>query len=56
MVFIRFQPLWSAEMVSSLLNQGGSLPEEAFPKLIDHVKGLDMDEIREEIAKDEDDE
>ena len=39
-----------------LLNQGGSLPEEAFPKLIDHVKGLDMDQIREEIAKDEDDE
>ena len=37
-----------------LLNQGGSLPEEAFPKLIDHVKGLDMDQIREEIAKEED--
>lgn len=34
-----------------LLNQGGSLPEEAFPKLIDHVKELDMDQIREEIAK-----
>ena len=36
-----------------LLNQAGSLPEEAFGKLIDHVKGLDMDQIREEIAKDE---
>lgn len=35
-----------------LLNQGGSLPEEAFPKLIDHVKELDMDEVRAEIAKD----
>lgn len=33
-----------------LLNQGGSLSEEAFPKLIDHVKGLDMDQVREEIA------
>lgn len=39
-----------------LLNQGGSLPEEAFGKLIDHVKGLDMDAIRAEIAKDEEDE
>lgn len=38
-----------------LLNQAGSLPEEAFPKLIDHVKGLDMDKIREEMAKDEED-
>jgi len=36
-----------------LLNQGGSLPEEAFPKLIDHVKELDMDQIREEIAKED---
>ena len=36
-----------------LLNQGGSLPEEAFGKLINHVKGLDMDEVRAEIAKDE---
>ncbi len=33
-----------------LLNQAGSLPEEAFGKMIDHVKGLDMDEIRAEIA------
>ena len=39
-----------------LLNQGGMLPEEAFGKLIDHVKGLDMDQVREEMAKDEDDE
>lgn len=38
-----------------LLNQGGSLPEDAFGKLIDHVKGLDMDKVREEIAKDEED-
>ena len=38
-----------------LLNQGGSLPEEAFGKLISHVKGLDMDQIREEMAKDEKD-
>jgi len=38
-----------------LLNQGGSLPEEAFGKLISHVKGLDMDQIREEMAKDEED-
>ena len=39
-----------------LLNQAGSLPEEAFDKLITHVKGLDMDQIREEIAKDKEDE
>ncbi len=38
-----------------LLNQAGSLPEETFGKLINHVKGLDMDKIREEIAKDEED-
>jgi len=38
-----------------LLNQAGSLPEEAFGKLITHVKGIDMDQIREEIAKDEED-
>ena len=38
-----------------LLNQAGSLPEEAFDKLIAHVKGLDMDQIREEMAKDEED-
>jgi len=38
-----------------LLNQAGSLPEEAFDKLINHVKGLDMDQIREEMAKDEED-
>jgi hypothetical protein len=29
------------------------LPEEAFDKLITHVKELDMDEVRAEIAKDE---
>lgn len=36
-----------------LLNQAGSLPEEAFEKLITHVKGLDMDEVRAEMEKDE---
>jgi len=36
-----------------LMNQGGSLPEDAFAKLIDHVKALDMDEIRAEIAKED---
>lgn len=36
-----------------LLNQGGMLPEEAFDKLIKHVKELDMDKIREEIAQEE---
>jgi len=38
-----------------LLNQAGSLPEDAFDKLITHVKGLDMDQIREEIAQGEED-
>ena len=38
-----------------LLNQAGALPEDAFDKLISHVKGLDMDQIREEMAKDEED-
>lgn len=38
-----------------LLNQAGMLPEEAFGKLIKHVKELDMDKVREEIAKDEED-
>ena len=38
-----------------LLNQAGMLPEEAFDKLISHVKGLDMDKIREEMANDEED-
>ena len=36
-----------------LMNQGGSLPEDAFAKLIDHVKDLDMDEVRAEIAKED---
>ena len=39
-----------------LLNQAGMLPEEAFDKLIKHVKELDMDKVREEIAKEEEDE
>ena len=38
-----------------LLNQGGMLPEEAFGKLIAHIKGLDMDHVRAEMAKDEED-
>lgn len=38
-----------------LLNQAGMLPEEAFGKMIEHVKGLDMDEIRKEIAEGEED-
>ncbi len=38
-----------------LLNQGGMLPEEAFGKLITHVKELDMDHVRAEMAKDEED-
>ena len=36
-----------------LMNQAGMLPEEAFDKLIAHVKELDMDQIRAEMAKDE---
>lgn len=39
-----------------LLNQAGMLPEEAFDKLIKHVKGLDMDKIREEMAQEEEEE
>ena len=38
-----------------LLNQGGMLPEEAFGKLIAHVKELDMDHVRAEMAKDDED-
>jgi len=38
-----------------LMNQAGMLPEEAFDKLIAHVKELDMDEIRAEMAKEEED-
>jgi thioredoxin 1 len=38
-----------------LLNQAGMLPEEAMGKLIKHVKDLNMDEVRAEIAKDEED-
>jgi len=37
-----------------LLNQAGSLPEDKFDEMIAHVKGLDMDAIREEIAQEED--
>ena len=38
-----------------LLNQAGSLPADAFDKLITHVKALDMDSVRAEMAKDEED-
>ena len=37
-----------------LLNQAGMLPEDKFGDLITHVKGLDMDKIRQEIAEEED--
>jgi thioredoxin len=36
-----------------LLNQAGMLPEDKFGDLITHVKGLDMDKIRQEIAEEE---
>jgi len=36
-----------------LLNQAGMLPEETFNKLIEHVKGLDMDQIRAEMEAEE---
>lgn len=38
-----------------LLNSGGMLPEDTFGEMITHVKGLDMDEIREELAQNEED-
>jgi thioredoxin 1 len=37
-----------------LMNQAGMLPEEAFEKLINHVKSLDMDQVRAEIAQEDD--
>ncbi len=36
-----------------LLNQPGMLPEESFGDLIKHVKEINMDEVRAEIAKEE---
>ena len=36
-----------------LLNQGGMLPEDKFGDLITHVKGLNMDDVRAEMEKDE---
>ena len=36
-----------------LLNQGGMLPEAGMGDLIAHIKGLDMDEIRKEMAEDD---
>ncbi|QSZ41081.1 thioredoxin [Sulfurimonas aquatica] len=39
----------------TLLNTGGMLPEDKFGDMIAHVKNLDMDEIREELAQNEDD-
>ncbi|MBT5934810.1 thioredoxin [Sulfurimonas sp.] len=38
-----------------LLNQGGMLPEAGMGDLIEHIKGLDMDKIRKEMAEDEED-
>ncbi|MDQ7043335.1 MAG: thioredoxin [Sulfurimonas sp.] len=39
-----------------LLNQAGMLPEDKLEKLIAHVKGLDMDQVRKEIEEQEDEE
>lgn len=36
-----------------LLNQGGMLAEDKFGDLITHIKGLDMDKIRKEMAQEE---
>ena len=36
-----------------LLNQGGMLPEDKFGDLITHVKGLNMDDVRADMEKDE---
>lgn len=36
-----------------LLNSGGSLPEDKFGDMISHIKGLDMDKIRQEMAQEE---
>jgi len=38
-----------------VLNHGGSQPEESMNKIITHVKGIDMDDIRAQIAADEED-
>ena len=38
-----------------LLNSGGMLPEDKFGDLIAHVKALDMNKVREELAHNEDD-
>ena len=40
----------------TLLNTGGMLLEEKFGEMIAHVKSLDMDEVPEELAQNEDDE
>ena len=39
-----------------LLNQAGILPEDKLEKLITHVKGLDMDQVRKEMEKQENEE
>jgi len=39
-----------------VLNQPGSMSEEGMDKLIAHAKQLDMDEVRAQMAKDEEDE
>ncbi|HIC44260.1 MAG TPA: thioredoxin [Sulfurimonas sp.] len=38
-----------------LLNQAGSMPEEGMHKLIKHIQGINMDEVRAEMEKDEED-
>lgn len=38
-----------------LLNHPGAQPEDSMNKIISHVKGIDMDDIRAQIAADEED-
>ncbi|MDH5464087.1 MAG: thioredoxin [Thiovulaceae bacterium] len=38
-----------------LLNHGGAQPEDVMNKVIAHVKSIDMDDIRAQMAKDEED-
>ena len=36
-----------------LLNRAGSLPEDALKDIVTHVKGIDMDEIRAQLDKED---
>ena len=36
-----------------VMNQAGAIPQQSFPDLIKQVKELDMDMVREEIAKEQ---